>query len=642
MAITTDLKSRPAMLVPTGGGIAAAIDRSRDFRRASRHSWLVRILRIAFPALSLSVISLYGALFFKVAGVREGLDATTLPSIIPENLTMQNPRYEGYAKDGGSYVVSADTASQNLGKPTLITLNGIKGVLTGRDSAKTSLTATRGTFDTSSNGLELYDGIEVAGGGSLRAELRSASVDTKEGIITSKEPVLVEMAAGTVRSREMTIRQKVREVTFVNSVEAMLKPQAKAGSAPEQPPATTAQPLFGASDQPVQVTSSRLDVNDTAKTAIFSGGVKAIQGESTLSTPELEVQYEGDAAPTADSLNAAAPQAGKIRTILAKAPVVMTRAQGDQVTSSTASFDALTNRAVLEGGVTIASGADRHATGERAELDQRADTALLVGNVVLMQGRNELRGQRLFVDHKAGRTQLTSPPEAGHAAGRIFARFYQNTAGQPGQARKNETPAPDGAQGLGISAFKTDPNAPVIIDADTLDVNDPAKSAVFRGDVRAVQGDIVIRTSELIARYSGSTGILDRQSQSAANRHSPQLTKIEARQKVVVTSKSGQTATGDWADFDMKTNTAVLGGDVVLTQGQNVVRGTRLTIDTTSGHSVIQTDPGTANTPTGTKSPLGSNRPSIVFYPKQLKEKLQEKLQPSAGSTSSWEVKTNQ
>ena len=35
-----------------------------------------------------------------------------------------------------------------------------------------------------------------------------------------------------------------------------------------------------------------------------------------------------------------------------------------------------------------------------------------------------------------------------------------------------------------------------------------------------------------------------------------------AKQKVLVTSKDGQTATGDWAIFDVKANTVVMGGDV--------------------------------------------------------------------------------
>ena len=63
---------------------------------------------------------------------------------------------------------------------------------------------------------------------------------------------------------------------------------------------------------------------------------------------------------------------------------------------------------------------------------------------------------------------------------------------------------------------------------------------------------------------------------------------------MIVTSKNGQNATGDWADFNVKENQVVLGGDVILTQDKNVVRGSKLTIDMLTGESVIHTDPGAA------------------------------------------------
>ena len=55
----------------------------------------------------------------------------------------------------------------------------------------------------------------------------------------------------------------------------------------------------------------------------------------------------------------------------------------------------------------------------------------------------------------------------------------------------------------------------------------------------------------------------------------------------MVTQKD-QTATGDLGIFDMKTNTVTLTGDVVMTQGQNVLRGDRLVVDLTSGVSRVE------------------------------------------------------
>ena len=54
-----------------------------------------------------------------------------------------------------------------------------------------------------------------------------------------------------------------------------------------------------------------------------------------------------------------------------------------------------------------------------------------------------------------------------------------------------------------MGSFKMDPNAPMDIEADTLDVYDTEKRAVFHGNVKSKQGDFVVRTVEMIAFYSG-------------------------------------------------------------------------------------------------------------------------------------------
>ena len=61
-----------------------------------------------------------------------------------------------------------------------------------------------------------------------------------------------------------------------------------------------------------------------------------------------------------------------------------------------------------------------------------------------------------------------------------------------------------------------------------------------------------------------------------------QIRKIEAKGGVVVLQKD-QNATGDSATFSMRENTVTLVGNVVVTHGQDVLRGHRLVVDLTSG-----------------------------------------------------------
>ncbi len=593
-------------------------DRARNIARARRHTRAVRSLRRMLPAVAASVVATYVVIVMQTMGW-EGLPQIEISNIVPENLTMHNPRYEGFNDDGGSYVVTAKTAVQDLTDLSRVTLNAIVGDLEDANKSKTKLKATHGLYNSKTSALELYDGIDIVAESGLHVRLTRANVDTKKNVVVSKTPVIVEMPGGTIRSNEMTFHNKTRKVTFLDSVSARLVPaeQKTASSAP----ASGAAPLISAGNGPIDITADRLEVDDTQKLATFSGTVRAKQGDALLETATLEVRYVGDGTGAA----VAKPSGAKIRRIASHAPVTMTRAPQDRVTANSLDFDALNEVAVLAGNVVMTSGEDRSAIANKATIDQKADTVLLTGNVIAVQGRNKLGGGRLFVERTTGRTQLTNPAPAGaKEPDRISTRFYRNVDAS------QQSPKPGGNAAAASTAlvFKTDPNAPIDVEADRLDVDDRAKLAVYKGDVRAAQGDFVVRTASLSAYYTGQAGLAD-QMNAATAKQPAQLTRIEARGKVIVTSKNGQNATGDWADFDVKANQVIVGGDVVLTQDKNVVRGTRLVIDMTTGQSMINNDPGGAWTakaaPAGNKNgyvvqgPKNGGRPSAIFYPKEKK-----------------------
>lgn len=620
----------------TGSGIVLAGDRTMNRKAAARHTAIVRALRLAFPATAFAVIGSYAFTVVDTTGWGVALKALDVPQILAENLAMENPHYEGFNKDGGRYWVTAKKAMQDVTNMAVIKLDTITGELIDANKQTTRLSATRGTFNNKLNVLELFDAIDVQGDNGLKATLTRATIKTKEGIISSEKPVRVAMPAGVITANQMTVRQKEKAYAFVQNVRTELKGR-------PAPPAGAGQPAqsalgFGNASDPITIRSSRLDVNDVTKVALFSGNVKAVQGEATLASPEMEVSYEGSAVAASEpskkpkdkadpaAVTAAQPAAdegGKVKKVVAKNSVTLTQAGGQKATSRTAEFDAEKQTALLEGDVVMSEGSDRTASGDRAEIDQTAGTVLLTGPVVVTQGKNELRGRKLFFNRTNGKMNLTNP--GGN--GMISARFTQNEAPRAASAKKQDAP-----KGMAFSgSFKTDPNAPVDVTAARLDVDDGAKQAIFTGDVKAQQAGFNLTSSELIATYTGAAGFGGGQSASA-NAKDPnggaRLTRIQAKKNVEVTSKDGQKATGDWADYDTKNNTVTLGGNVVMMQGKNVVRGTKLVIDMTSGESVISTETGAAGQPM-TSSTQGdgngmivkSGRPSAVFYPNQLKEK---------------------
>ena len=130
-----------------------------------------------------------------------------------------------------------------------------------------------------------------------------------------------------------------------------------------------------------------------------------------------------------------------------------------------------------------------------------------------------------------------------------------------------------------LGGFSSDPNAPIDIEADRLDVDDAKRTATFKGSVKAVQGDFVLRSKILIVHYTGSARA------TGTAQGGSQVKRLEAREEVLITSKDDRTATADWADFDVKTQIVIIGGNVVLTQGKNIIKGERLIVDLQSGRS---------------------------------------------------------
>jgi lipopolysaccharide transport protein LptA len=289
--------------------------------------------------------------------------------------------------------------------------------------------------------------------------------------------------------------------------------------------------------------------------------------------------------------------------------------------------------------------------------------------VVVNQVKNVLQGQRLFIDRKTGRSKLESPDAAGKSAGRIAATFYQNNDGKAAAPAKPRTATADTATAVqsGVfGTFKSDPNAPIDVEADTLDVHDQEKQAIFRGNVKSQQGDLVVRTVEMAVFYSGeAAGFgLASASDQPGGRSASQLTRIEARQKVLIVSKDGQSATGDWAIFDPKANTVLMGDRVVVSRGKDVAEGPRLKIDLTTGMYRFELESETAaqapavsassasTGEAGARSPEGRACPPgkqcMLFFPKEAQENAKAAIKkaspnaPAAGKADAgWEPSTS-
>lgn len=145
------------------------------------------------------------------------------------------------------------------------------------------------------------------------------------------------------------------------------------------------------SNAPVDVAADRIELQDRADRAVFTGNVKVRQGDMTMDAPRMTVAYS--------------------------------RASG---------ADPQVQRIDASGGVTVTSPSET-AKGNFGIYDVNRRLVTLIGNVRVTRGTNNVNGSRLTIDLTTGRASVdgsrvagsggTTTGPGGVAGGRVTGRF---------------------------------------------------------------------------------------------------------------------------------------------------------------------------------------------------------------------------
>ena len=156
-------------------------------------------------------------------------------------------------------------------------------------------------------------------------------------------------------------------------------------------------------DGPIDITADTLDKFDDQHLVIYKGNVEAVQNGARLVCDSLNLYF----APAAPAPGQPAPKPA--------GPSTATAGDG---------FGQL-KQAVADGHVFYVT-QTQTARGEHAVYDSEPDTITMTGNVVVVQGQNVLKGDKMVIDVKSGHTQVFSNAIGRNKPDRVRGVFYND------------------------------------------------------------------------------------------------------------------------------------------------------------------------------------------------------------------------
>jgi lipopolysaccharide export system protein LptC len=191
------------------------------FAIAARHSRMVRVLRIAVPAVvglamaGVVAISIFNP--FRALMKQLPVDMDNLV-VSGSKITMESPHMSGFTPDQRPYEVWAKTATQDLNDPDHVELKTLRAKVLQEDRSTVTLEARTGLFDTKAQLLDLRKDIFLQSSTGYEARLSQAMLDIGKGTVTSEEPVDVKLLNGTLTADKLRITEKGALVRFEGHV----------------------------------------------------------------------------------------------------------------------------------------------------------------------------------------------------------------------------------------------------------------------------------------------------------------------------------------------------------------------------------------------------------------------------------------
>jgi lipopolysaccharide export system protein LptC len=206
------------------------------FAAAARHSRLVRILRVAVPAMVvLAMAAIVGISVFNPFRILANLPLDMGNLVVSgTKVTMETPHLSGFSPDGRPYELWAKTATQDLTDPDHVELATLRAKVLMEDKSTMTMDARTGLFNSKTQLLDLYKDIFLQSSTGYEARMTRATIDIANGTVSSDEQVDVKLLNGTLVGQKLRIIDHGEVVRFEGGVvmNLIMDPPSPAASDP--------------------------------------------------------------------------------------------------------------------------------------------------------------------------------------------------------------------------------------------------------------------------------------------------------------------------------------------------------------------------------------------------------------------------
>jgi lipopolysaccharide export system protein LptC len=223
--MTSQAARHPARTAREPAGATGGAERvDRAFDRARRHSGYVRILKIFLPVLAVLMIAAFVARSYLAVPAGVSFDLANA-AVEDGRLVMSDPQLNGFTGDNRAYSLSADRASQQIGRSGIVELEGIEAKLPFRTENWVTVSAPRGVFNTEANTFEVPGQLTAQSDTGITAQLQSAFIDIDEGDLSTDDPVSISLDGAKIDANSLKIEDRGALLVFQDRVRVVIDPR---------------------------------------------------------------------------------------------------------------------------------------------------------------------------------------------------------------------------------------------------------------------------------------------------------------------------------------------------------------------------------------------------------------------------------